>query len=80
MESLDFNLWMCFPCEYPLEKIRMKRTFLKKSFITDIFLQCFITARISESFGEFSKIFGHRHSLRETARGRCSFKNYCRHN
>ena len=37
----------------------MVRTFLKKYFIT---------ARILESLGEFSKILNHRHSLTEAAK------------
>ena len=47
--------------------------FSKKCFVTEIFLQCFITARILESLVELFQIFDHRYSLKEAATGRCSF-------
>ena len=39
-------------------------TFLKKCFIINIFLECFIKGRSSENLGEFSQI-NNEHSLRE---------------
>lgn len=40
-------------------------TFLKKCFIINIFLECFIKARSLENLGEFSQIINNKHSLRE---------------
>ena len=48
--------------------------FLKKCFITGIFLQYFITVRTLDSLGELSKIFDYRYSLTEAATEKCSLK------
>ena len=48
----------------------------QKCFITDIFLQCFIIARILENLGEFYRIFEHKRSLVEVAMERSSLKIY----
>ena len=41
---------------------------LKSCFIRNVFLQCFVVARILESLGELSQIVDHRFKLKEAAK------------
>ena len=64
MAASNLNFILIFGYLLVIFKVRTckVRTFLKQCFITDIFLQCFITARTLETIREFSKIRDLKHS------------------